>query len=163
MRILHIDTGTKWRGGQQQVWWLLEGLWRAGCTQTLVIPRGSELDRRVATLPLGSGTSSPLRVVHLNVTDERILSFENARIVRDAARGCDLLHAHDAHAHTLAWGAQKLTRGAFPPVIVARRVTFPIPWLGRLKNRQPAWFIAVSEHVRKILVDSGIQIGRAHV
>jgi glycosyltransferase involved in cell wall biosynthesis len=156
LRILHIDTGMKWRGGQQQVWWLLEGLQRAGSEQTLVVPAGSELARRAVAL---EQASPAVKLVHLNRTGQaegRVLSFENARIVRGAAQGCDVVHAHDAHAHTLAWGAQKMARGAFPPVAVARRVTFSIPWLGRLKNRQPVWFIAVSEYVRRILVDSGV-------
>lgn len=155
MRILHIDTGTRWRGGQQQLWWLLEGLQRMGLRQRLATTADSELARRAATLA-GAGAGGSLEIIHLNAAGGRILSFANARIVRDAARGCDLIHAHDAHAHTLAWGAQRLSRGAVPPMIVARRVTFPIPWLGRLKNRYPAWFIAVSEHVRQQLIASGI-------
>jgi glycosyltransferase involved in cell wall biosynthesis len=156
LHILHIDTGSKWRGGQQQVWWLLEGLQRSGCLQTLAALPGSELAVRAAELSRKGAAVNKLHIVELASTNGRILSFENARIVRDAARACDLIHTHDAHAHTLAWGAQKISRGDFPPVVVARRVTFPIPWLGRLKNRQPAWFIAVSAHVQKILIASGI-------
>lgn len=153
LQILHIDTGTRWRGGQQQVWWLLEGLQRAGISQTLVASPDSELARRADAL---RRNSAKLKIVHLSPSSSRTLSFENARIVRDAAAWCDLIHAHDAHAHTLAWGAQKMSRRRLPPVIVARRVSFAIPWLGRLKNRTPAWFIAVSEFVRGQLIASGI-------
>ena len=84
-------------------------------------------------------------------------------MVRETALGCDLIHAHDAHAHTLAWAAQKISRRRLPPLAVARRVTFPIRWLGRLKNRHPAWFIAVSEFVRAQLMESGIPPDRVHV
>ncbi|MSO19573.1 MAG: glycosyltransferase family 1 protein [Acidobacteria bacterium] len=163
MRILHIDTGMGWRGGQQQVLWLLEGAQVRSLDQVLLVPEGSELARRAAPLQRVGRDLSGLEMVHLSSSSGRILSIDNARRVREAAHGVDLIHAHDAHAHTLAWAAQKMTNGKFPPVVVARRVAFPIRLLGRWKNRQPAWFIAVSEFVRRQIVASGIPPSRARV
>jgi len=162
LHILHIDTGAKWRGGQQQAWWLLEGLRKQGIEQTLLVLTQSEFAKRVLTL--SNDDSGPRVDVHyLKISVGKILNYENARVVRNAAGDCDLIHAHDAHAHTLVWAAQKMSRQLRPPLVVARRVTFPIRWLGRLKNRQPAWFIAVSEFVRAQLIDSGIPASRARV
>ena len=47
LRILHIDTGAGWRGGQQQVLWLMEALRAGGCEQLLLAPAGSPLSHRI--------------------------------------------------------------------------------------------------------------------
>jgi glycosyltransferase involved in cell wall biosynthesis len=72
--------------------------------------------------------------------------------IRRLDRSFDLIHAHDARAH--AW-AVALARA---PVIVARRVAFPIGagWLSRWKYRRAAHFIAVSEYVRGLMIERGI-------
>jgi len=71
--------------------------------------------------------------------------------IRAAAAGADLVHAHDARAHTLALFSGK-------PVVVSRRVGFPI---GRgpasfWKYMQAARLIAVAQFVENNLVESGI-------
>ena len=49
MRILQVDSGREWRGGQNQVRLLCRELVReAGIEQVLVTKRGSELARRAA-------------------------------------------------------------------------------------------------------------------
>lgn len=127
MRILHIDTGREMRGGQHQVVTLYRELDALGCEQ----------------LVLGG---SALRSLH---------GFEAAswRSVRRHAGRCDLLHAHDARAHTLA-----VLHGRGRPLVVARRVAFPIrrgpgsAW----KYRVPARFIAISDHVAGVLAAGGV-------
>jgi hypothetical protein len=70
-----------------------------------------------------------------------------------AASEADLVHAHDAHGHTLAaiacWG---------PPILVSRRVAFPVKRgvFSRWKYFRAAHYIAVSEHVRSRLTDAEI-------
>ena len=170
LHILHIDTANGWRGGQQQLWWLIEGLQRLGIAQTLLVPPRSELARRAEALRGASVTSdgTALEILPLRESHGRVLNLDNARLVKNAATAlgastASLIHAHDAHGHTLAWAARKLSRQPLPPLIVARRVTFPIRWMGRVKNRQPAWFIAVSEFVRRQLIASGIAPERTFV
>ena len=127
MRVLHIDTGDDMRGGQYQVLLLSAALARHGCSQTLLA--GPAIRRHQECEP------------------------PSARIVRREARRCDLIHAHDARAHTLA-----LLYGGGKPVIVARRVAFPIKsgTLSRLKYRKAAHYIAVSEHVAGMLRKGGV-------
>ena len=48
MRVLHVDSGLTFRGGQQQVLHLALGLREAGVEQELVLRRGGELESRVA-------------------------------------------------------------------------------------------------------------------
>src|SRR2546427_12518934 len=50
MRVLQVDSGREWRGGQNQVWLLGRELGKdAGIEQVLVTKHGSELARRAGT------------------------------------------------------------------------------------------------------------------
>ena len=132
MLILHIDTGAEMRGGQWQALYLLRGLDAAGIGVRLLAPAGSPL----------------LLAALAQNLDARPLSF---RTLITASSGADLVHAHDAHAHTFALFTSK-------PVVVSRRVAFPVghSFASRWKYRRAAHFIAVSECVRGILLDAGI-------
>ncbi len=134
VRVLHIDTGREMRGGQHQVLILRRALVGRVCQQT-VLARGA------------------LQAGH---------DFEPAawRAVRRRAACCDLIHAHDARAHTLA-----LLHGRKKPVVVARRVAFPI---GRglasaWKYRAPARLVAISRHVAGVLTAAGVPPSKVSV
>lgn len=73
--------------------------------------------------------------------------------VRRRARQCDVIHAHDARSHTLA-----ILHGGGKPVVVARRVAFPIGRgiASRWKYSKAAHFVAVSEHVAEVLRNGGV-------
>lgn len=134
MHVLHLDTGREMRGGQRQALLLYRGLERLGVRQTLLC-RG-EL-RRAA----GAEELSPLAVWR-------------------AAKRADLIHTHDAKAHTL--GAL-FGRGL--PVVVSRRVAFPVKAgrLSRWKYRQAALYLAVSAFVRDRLIDAGVRQERIRI
>ena len=68
------------------------------------------------------------------------------------SRHADLMHAHDARAHSMAAVA---CRNRF---VVSRRVAFPIgrSVLSRWKYRRPARFLAVSKFVAKQLESAGV-------
>ncbi len=134
MRILHLDTGREMRGGQYQAQMLYDALANLGCDQTLLggpALRGSRTSHEASALG-----------------------------VRRHARTCDLIHAHDARAHTLA-----LLHGRRKPVVVSRRVAFPprSSFPSRWKYSQPAHFIAVSQHVASVLVDADVSRERISV
>ncbi len=150
LRVLHVDTGKSWRGGQQQAFWLMEGLRERGVDQKLLAPTGSPLAIRAR--------AAGLDVAELSTSN---LTFGNLRTVCANAAHFDLLHAHDAHAHTLAWAAGRFRPG--PVLVVSRRVVFPVRALGRWKNRFPAVFIAVSDYVRRELIASGVADERIRV
>jgi hypothetical protein len=129
MRILHLDSGKEMRGGQWQVSRLMEGLRREGVECMLLARQASpffEMTRNagVATEALSLGRLAAL------------------------ARKYDLIHAHDAHSHSL---------GALIPgtrLIVARRVGFPIG--SRWKYARAKHYIAVSEYVKGVLTAGGV-------
>ena len=127
------------RGGQWQVLYLLQGLAQCGVECRLLAPQASPLYSAAKAAGLDTG---PLSV---------------RRVVRDAHR-FDLVHAHDAHAHTLGLLAGR-------PLIVSRRVAFPVkrtPW-SWLKYRRPVHFLAVSEYVRNVLIEARVTATKVSV
>ena len=121
------------RGGQWQVLRLMEELARAGHQPVLLARRHSPLLERAArrTLdarPIGIGT-----------------------LAREA-KLADLVHAHDGRSHTLAAALRRT------PLVVSRRVAFPVQSnaASRWKYSRPRHFIAVSEHVRRILLEAQV-------
>ena len=136
---LHIDTGREMRGGQWQVFYLLRGLEQAGHRIRLLAPAGSPLLEAALAQRLDA---HPLRVAAL----------------RSAAGGADLVHAHTARAHTMAISAGK-------PFVVSRRVAFPVHRgaISRWKYRRAAHYIAVSDFVKNMLLDAGIDASKISV
>ncbi len=152
MKTLHIDMGTGWRGGQQQVLWLMEGLRSLGHEQKLMAPASSPLAARVRekqfeVLALASPSTS----------------LGNIQAVRRASREVELVHAHDSRAHSLAWLARVATRSARPRLVVSRRVAFSIPRYGVPKYAGADAYIAISEYVAQELLKIGVPDSRIHV
>jgi hypothetical protein len=139
MRVLHLDSGRWMRGGQWQVLRLLEGLAEAGIESVLLARRESRLHRLAA--------EKGLRVENWGVIRARLLASE-----------CDLMHAHDAKGHTVAALATLTSR---IPLIAARRVTFAIG--SRWKYGRPDRYIAVSQHVKSVLIKGGVAAERISV
>lgn len=139
MNTLHIDTGRDLRGGQWQVLYLLRGLAAQGHKATLLARPGSSLLDRAQTEDLDA---RPLRL----------------RDLKRLAASHDLVHAHDARAHTLASLVSV-------PVVVSRRVAFPLrrSILSRWKYSKPAHYIAVSKYVKQVLVEAGVSNERISV
>src|SRR5213595_716661 len=91
MRVLQVDSGRAWRGGQNQVWLLCRELRRdPGIEQVLVTQEGSALAQRAAAAGINVlGTAwdiglDPRAWWHLRRT---IAAFQP-----------DLIHVHDSHA-----------------------------------------------------------------
>jgi hypothetical protein len=136
MRVVQVDAGREMRGGQWQALRLLEGLRARGVDAPLLAPAGSPL---FAAARQAGYAVEPLTY----------------RALSRAAHAADLVHAHDARAHTLA----AMVCGA--RFVVSRRVAFPIgsAW----KYRRPVRFLAVSEFVRRVLIDGGVAPERISV
>ena len=123
-----------------------------GMVQMLLTPAGSPLSARAR--------AAEIEVVEIS---PHPLALENLRTLRRLAPQFDLVHAHDAHAHSLACGALPLGGMSRPPIVVSRRVGFPVGSLGRSKYRFPALFIAISEFVRWRLIEAGVAPEKVHV
>jgi glycosyltransferase involved in cell wall biosynthesis len=121
------------RGGQWQVLRLMEGLRRENVDCTLLSPQGSPLWDKARARQLDVRPLGPWAVHRLS-------------------RKSDLVHAHDAHAHTLAAALAPALNSV--PLVVSRRVAFPIR--SRWKYRHASRYAAVSQFVKGILMEGGL-------
>jgi L-malate glycosyltransferase len=150
-RIVHLASGREWRGGQNQVLLLARALGEGhpGVEQVVVTGRGSLLAGRLRAAGV------PVREAgwRIGLSPAALLGA-----LAEIRRGPALLHAHDAHALTLAGVAARLTH---TPFIATRRVDFHL-------RRRGFWaradrLIAISAAVRDILQSDGIAPGRITV
>jgi len=135
MKTLHVDCGRTMGGGQWQVLYLVERLKDAVLMAPEVSPLFAEAQRRGIE-------AQPLSILTL----------------RKLARRSDLVHAHDARAHTLC--------AALPgKLAVSRRVAFPMNrgMLSKLKYGRADLFLAVSRYVAAELETAGVAADRVRV
>ena len=146
LKILHINTEKTWRGGEQQTLYLAKGLKDKGHESTIICQPNSPLAERAKAEGLC------VDEVKMKGGVDLCAVFSIARQLRS---GYDILHLHTANAHSLGFLASMLTRGH--KLVVSRRVSFPISgFFGKFKYRGIDKVIAVSEEVRKGLINSGI-------
>lgn len=143
VRVLSINTERGWRGGENQVWLLQQGIaqQQLGVESILLCRQGEPLaDRMVgAGLPcLQVGGGLPAAVLAIRRAVQR--------------HGIHLLHAHTSHTHQEALLANL---GLALPVVVTRRVDFPIRSGWKYGSRVRC-FVAISRAVRQVLVAGGV-------
>jgi glycosyltransferase involved in cell wall biosynthesis len=155
LRILALDLGAGWRGGQKQTALVAATLATRGHDVTLLAAEGSPLASEAASMgrvglsPVpGRGEASP-----------RLL----AAVARAARRlHPDVLWASDGRGHGAAVWSLAAAR---TPLVVHRRVVFrpgrdP---LSRLKYRAARRFVAISGDVARVLSESGVPPDRIAV
>lgn len=156
MSLFHIDAGKEWRGGQRQSLFLVKELSRRGYPVFFVVQPGSPLYNKaseavVPTLPL-------------KIRNE----FDIVSIIRLAIamsrKKCLLVHFHDAHSAAVGSAAASLAK--VPLRIISRRVDFPLKknYLSRRKYiRNIDAVVAISEGVKKVLVEGGLPPQRVEI
>jgi glycosyltransferase involved in cell wall biosynthesis len=155
---LHINDQSTWRGGEQQVYYLLKGLKERGQRAELVAQPTSVLGERAREIGV--------KVHPIRMRGEADLPSA-VRIARLVARErFDVVHMHTAHAHAL--GCLACAFNPAPLCIVSRRVDFPI-------NKMPfgipsvkyRWrvdhYVAISEAVKKVLAAGGVRESKVSV
>ncbi len=150
--VVHVASGREWRGGQRQVWLLARELARLGVRQVVVTGAASALAAR-----LGSDGIPVLPVRWRAGLDPRV----PGAIRTELRRGAALLHAHDAHALTLAGVAGLFALPRRVPLVVTRRVDFPLRRMGFWRGAQRV--IAISDAVAAVLRADGIDPARIAV
>jgi len=148
--VVHVASGREWRGGQRQVLLLARELQRGGLANQVVVT--------------GAGSELAFRLKHEGVRvhearwgpglDPRVL----LPIIREIRAGAALLHAHDAHAVTLAGLCSIAAR---VPMVATRRVDFHLRRRG-LWGRA-ARVIAISSAVADVLSEDGVRPERVVV
>ena len=152
MRVLQVDSGREWRGGQNQVRLLSRELVkRRDIDVRLVTRRGSELARRA------SAAGVPVTGVPWLFGPDPLAAFRLARLV--GAFQPAVVHVHDAHALTVArwalrWAGSPPLPRRRPLLVATRHVDFHL----RPRSLWPSadCIIAVSEAIRRVLLTDGV-------
>jgi len=149
-RILHISSHHTWRGGEQQVSYLIQGLRNYNCLQWVLCAEGNAME----------AYCEQNGIPHYSYENIFRKSFKNQRILKDICErhNIDIIHVHDSHSHTLAFMAALF--GNERPVVVSRRVDFPLKdnYFSRRKYNHPVIkkYICVSNKIKEI-VEQGIE------
>jgi glycosyltransferase involved in cell wall biosynthesis len=143
-----VDLETQWRGGQNQALLLLKGLQARGHGAELVAADGGALGQRAET--------SGIRVHYVSRAFFRLpAAWKVSELLRSGR--FDVVHANEAHAVTAVWMA--MGRGAPDrvPLVVSRRVGYPIGKspLARARYNRAARIIANSKWVAEQAAASG--------
>ncbi len=148
-KVLHIDSESTWRGGENQIRLLLQSVQNENWQWHLVAPPGSEALARMSHL--AQTLAVPMR-------GARILTaaFAVARYVRQ--HGIQLIDCQSGRAHNLGLFVKKLCPEL--KLVVHRRVDYP-PAPGywhRRKYVHPSIdrFVCISGAIQKILSDFGV-------
>ncbi|HSG05730.1 MAG TPA: glycosyltransferase, partial [Nitrospiria bacterium] len=156
LSVLHLDSERTWRGGEAQVLHLARGLYDRGHQSIVVGQPGSSLVQRAGVKGLVTETVSMPSEWSLRAV------MEIGRLIKK--HRVQVLHMHSSHACTLGGWAARLNR--VPVRIISRRVDFSL-------RRNPfRWFkyqwgidrvLAISEGIRRVLIDDGLDPGRIEV
>ena len=165
---LHLDTGRTWRGGQWQALLTVQGLRRIGQRAVLVAHPDGELIRRARSVG-----AADLFALAPRMEMDLHAGWTLAGLLRDVQP--DVVHAHDAHAVSVAALGMSLARGraaarleqgaaaaSMPSgrrtaLIMSRRVDFHIRRnaFSKWKYRQVDRFICASRAIQTMLVHDG--------
>ena len=152
--IFHLDSERSWRGGEQQLLYLVRYLSEQGHENVLLCPPGTPLAEKAAGQGFRTTAWNPLGEWDLP-------SVWRLRCILKKHPGA-ILHSHTGHTATLSFLA-----GAGLPVhrVVHRRVDFPIRsrWSRIFTYGRAACVIAISEGIREVLSRSGIPAGKIRV
>ena len=128
LNIIHIDTASEWRGGQQQLYYLAEAMWRNGHSVSVACPEDAPLWKRLKRIGV------PCISIPPGWSLKGIWTLRKQRV--------DCFAAHTSHAHGMCTLLSH-------PFVVHRRVDFVpnSPW----KYRQANAYICVSSAVQDIM------------
>ena len=147
MTILHVSTPASWRGGEQQVAYLVNALHDKGIDQVVLTIERSALSKRLMEedIPVTTFISRGFMDIHV--------AKKISSLCQD--KTFDIIHCHDSHAHSAAVMAASFF-GNKVPIIVSRRVDFPVSGnpLSKWKYNHPLvkQIICVSDTIRSITV-----------
>ena len=150
IKVLHIDTGYGWRGGQQQAFYLHSMLEDEFVDSIMLCQPGSEMSRLCKEHGLRYET------VKMRGELDFIAVYHIAKIVNK--EGIDIVHCHCAHSLSLG----VLTKFFLIKLVLiaARRVDFPIKnnIFSRFKYKTNLvnHIVCISQNIKDIMIAAGI-------
>ena len=115
MRILQLSSESSWRGGEQQIAYLVEELAKKNISPIIAGREASKFSEYAADS----------KWQYLNLGMKNSLDFRSALLLKKICKEktIDILHAHSSRSHSIAHLASLL--GNNKPIVVSRRVDFP--------------------------------------
>ncbi|MFT5765243.1 MAG: glycosyltransferase involved in cell wall biosynthesis [Saprospiraceae bacterium] len=169
MKVLHFSSAKTWRGGEQQIAYLLMELRKLNIEQYVLCVANSSMEAFCIK------EKFQFTRYKKRASIDPVPAIKLSKIVRQ--HHIDLVHIHDAHAHTFACISATFC-GLKAPLVLSRRVDFPIRsgFLSRWKYNHPAIkaIICVSAFIKQVIekdiresakikvVHSGIDISKFH-
>jgi len=116
IKVLHISTALSWRGGEQQIAYLIDEL-KDRVHSIVLCSKGSKIEEHCLSN----------KIEHYAVKKAGGINFRIASKIKKLCieHQIDCCHLHDAHAHTHAVLSAIIYNNAVP-LILSRRVDFPI-------------------------------------
>ena len=154
MKILHLDSGREWRGGQQQLIYLLNFLTENHCETAAVCRLGSPLharlqEDRIPCFPWLTHGEGPIKTM-----------TSLGKII--AAFNPDIIHCHDARSILPGLWAGHFQKKK--QVIAHRRVDFSVGKAAVFfKYRRLDHTVAVSQVIKNLLIQSGVKANKISV
>jgi L-malate glycosyltransferase len=156
MRVLHIGNEKSWRGGENQIRLLIEGLKPLGIESIVAYPAGSrglERFRQICeTIELPSRSAYDPRSIL------RLIKYCRANHI-------DLIDAHSSGGMSLALSIKKRVPNL--KLVVHRRVATPIKknWISKRKYLNPLVdrYVCISAAIQEILVQYGVPAEKVSV
>lgn len=149
VHIVHISTQQSWRGGEQQLAYLVEHLNQHGVRQHIVCRYGGSVHHYC----------KQHRYTHTTIPARSALSLTSCATIASVCKRIPnaIVHAHDARAHSYAVLAAQFM-GLRSAIVVSRRVETPVAsgFFSAAKYNHPSvkCIACVSEHVRSIMASS---------
>lgn len=150
MNILHISTARTWRGGEQQIAYLINELRQLpNLNQQVICTRGSAMHHYCKKQSID----------HIAQTKAFTFNPFFAHKIKQVCKQnhIDIIHAHDPHAHQFAVIAADVFANP-TPIVVSRRVDFAIRnsryTLHKYNHRQVKKIICVSKAIEEIVAQS---------
>ena len=149
MNILHLSTAKSWRGGEQQIAYLVKELQAfEGVNQWVFCAKGSSMEKHCREKKLSHFALSKISPFN------PWLAYRLRSICKK--NSIDLVHLHDPHAHNIAILSADFFRNK-TPFVLSRRVDFPIRknWFSRYKYNHPQVkrILCVSDTIRQIMAE----------
>lgn len=149
MKVLHISSEPEWRGGEQQLAYLVDELYKNNVQQWILCLEGSSLHNYCKKKHLAHFTFSK-GFLHQMRTAKQVKAICKKHTI-------ELIHIHDSHAHNFAILAADIFFNS-TPLVLSRKVVFPISrnWFSKYKynHKKIQAIICVSEAVKNILSDN---------
>lgn len=148
MRIIHINTQKKWRGGERQLAWLYEEIEKNGIEQLLICKKKSELE------VFSIQNNIHFKSFSIEIYTLFYVAFKLKKLIK---KEDTIVHCHDSKSHTIAL-ILKLFYRSKVKVVVQRKVNFTIKGLFSKKIKYSEKYInaifCVSKSVESTILKS---------